>query len=51
MRQLEESQNYIEKKIREEEQGKLVIDEKDVIEFFEGVIRGRDERIHIAREK
>ena len=51
LRQLEESQNYIEKKIREEEQGKLVIDEKDVIEFFEGVIRGRDERIHIAREK
>ena len=29
----------------------MVIDEKDVIEFFEGVIRGRDERIQIAREK
>ena len=42
LRQLEESQSYIEKKIREEEQGKVVIEEKDVVSFFEGVIRGRD---------
>jgi hypothetical protein len=29
----------------------VVIEEKDVISFFEGVIRGRDERIQIAKEK
>lgn len=29
----------------------MVIEEKEVISFFEGVIRGRDERIQIAREK
>lgn len=29
----------------------MVIEEKDVINFFEGVIRGRDERVQIAREK
>ena len=49
LRTIEESQNYIEKKIREEEQGKMVIEEKDVITFFEGVMRGRDEKIQISK--
>lgn len=29
----------------------MVVEEKDVISFFEGVLRGRDERIQIAKEK
>jgi len=32
----------LQKKIKEEEQGKSILDEKDVISFFEGVLKGRD---------
>ncbi len=39
---LEETAAYIEKKIREEEQGKVSLEEKDIVTFFEGVLRGRD---------
>jgi regulator of replication initiation timing len=48
---LEETAAYIEKKIREEEQGKVSLEEKDVVAFFEGVLRGRDERLQISRER
>lgn len=51
LRGLEETAAYIEKKVKEEEQGKISLEEKDVVTFFEGVLRGRDERLHISRER
>jgi hypothetical protein len=48
---LEETAAYIEKKIREEEQGKVSLEEKDIVSFFEGILRGRDERLHLSRER
>ena len=48
---MDETHAYLEQKIREEEQGKMEINEKEVVEFFEGVLRNADERVQLARQR
>jgi hypothetical protein len=49
LRSLKETSDYIEIKIRDEEKGKIVLNEKEIIDFFEQILKAKDEKLLINK--